>query len=216
MKVLSIDELNILNDGNYNVRSMPYSKFFGEMELNKEQKQKRIDLATSLEQVMMFLFYLVISYEEYGKLGTNKQSIVNQTVQKYKNALSGFIPNDNYTEMYIREFARDFVDVTTRHLNEPYYLSQDRAMLMAENESNSMFNYSEYSDALEYGYKRKIWHTEKDLHVRGTHIPMESKTTEIDEPFLVGNSLMLFPRDTSYGANAEEIVNCRCTIEYIK
>jgi len=32
----------------------------------------------------------------------------------------------------------------------------------------------------------------------------------MNEPYLVGGSKMMFPSDTSLGARAKEVVNCRC------
>lgn len=43
--------------------------------------------------------------------------------------------------------------------------------------------------------------------LNGTRIP-------IDEAFMVGNSKLMFPNDASLGSDAEEIVNCRCTLKF--
>lgn len=56
----------------------------------------------------------------------------------------------------------------------------------------------------------------KDQRVRKTHREVDGETIPIDEVFLVGESLMRFPKDTSLGASAEEIVNCRCVVKYIE
>lgn len=37
---------------------------------------------------------------------------------------------------------------------------------------------------------------------------------DIFEPFEVGNSLMMFPKDHSLGAQVKEIAGCRCSLKY--
>jgi uncharacterized protein with gpF-like domain len=62
----------------------------------------------------------------------------------------------------------------------------------------------------EYGAERKEWQTAEDERVRDTHVAANGQIRNIDRPFEVGSSLMMYPRDGSLGAGPEEIVNCRC------
>lgn len=215
MAVLSFDELNKLYDGKYNRKSMPYEQYFGEMDLSKKQKEERINFSKKFEEVMMFLFFLLLTVEEYGNK-SNQEFIVNEIKQKYKDLVEDYMVVDGYVEQYIDDFVREVIDVTNRHTDEPYFKSEDRAVLIAENEANSVLNYSDYVKAMNNGYTKKKWKTELDNKVRKTHIPLENRMVDIKTPFVVGESLMMFPKDTTYGADAEEIVNCRCTVEYIK
>lgn len=96
--------------------------------------------------------------------------------------------------------------------SEQYWLSDDRARFVAEEEANTVFNDLDYEDALEAGYSRKTWNTMLDRYVRKTHRPMEGKTIPIDDYFLVGNSLMLYPRDPD--GDPEEVIGCRCWLTY--
>lgn len=216
MAVLSFDELNKLYDGKYNRKSMPYEQYFGEMDLTDKQKKERISFAEKFEEVMMFLFFLLVTFEEYGSLEESQDFIIEQVKQKYKDLAIDYTALDEYIEEYIDEFVEEVINTTNNHSDEPYYKSEDRAMLIAENEANSVLNYSDFIKAIDNGFTKKKWKTEQDIKVRHTHRPMEGKIIDISIPFVVGESLMLFPKDTSYGADAEEIVNCRCTIEYIK
>lgn len=91
---------------------------------------------------------------------------------------------------------------------------QERAIEVAQNEANSIFNIAEYDDAVSKGYTKKTWITEGDSKVRETHQEVDFTTVDIDKPFDVGNCQMLYPKDISLGATADEIVNCRCSVYY--
>lgn len=214
MQVLMIDELNKLYDGEYNRRSVPYEEYFSEMDISKEEKEKRIDFSEKFEEVMMFLFYMLAMSEQYGY--NNVEYIKSQVVKKYEDVAKEYMSLDEYTNEYIRQFASETMEVTLRNSNDVYYTSQDRAILIAENEANTILNYSQFIDAIEKGYTRKEWVAENDEKVRETHVRADNTIVGIEDAFLVGDSMLLFPKDTSYGASAEEIVNCRCTIKFHK
>lgn len=214
MQVLMIDELNKLYDGEYNRRSVPYEEYFSEMDISKEEREKRIDFSEKFEEVMMFLFYMLAMSEQYGY--NNVEYIKSQVVKKYEDVAKEYMSLDEYTNEYIRQFASETMEVTLRNSNDVYYTSQDRAMLIAENEANTILNYSQFIDAIEKGYTRKEWVAENDEKVRETHVRADNTIVGIEDAFLVGDSMLLFPKDTSYGASAEEIVNCRCTIKFHK
>lgn len=216
MAVLSFDELNKLYDGKYKRKSMPYEQYFGEMDLTKEQKKERISFSKKFEEVMMFLFFLLLTFEEYGNAEESQDFIIEQVKQKYKDLAIDYIALDEYIEEYIDEFVEEVIKTTNNHSDEPYYKSEDRATLIAENEANSVLNYVDYIKAIDNGFAKKKWKTKLDNRVRDTHEPMEGRIIDISVPFVVGESLMLFPKDTSYGAKLEEIAGCRCTVEYFK
>ena len=50
---LSFDELNKLYSEQVNERSMPYDKFFGEMDLSREQIERRKETAKRIEDFMI-------------------------------------------------------------------------------------------------------------------------------------------------------------------
>lgn len=91
---------------------------------------------------------------------------------------------------------------------------QNRAITVSQNESNTIFNTKEYYDAILKGYTHKTWITEEDDKVRSTHKDVDRTRIPIDEYFYVGNSQMLYPHDYSSGADAKELVNCRCSVWY--
>ena len=131
---------------------------------------------------------------------------------------------DSYIKEYVLETSKQIIDTTFSHIVEKhpdseqttddYYLSNDRAMFISECEANSILNYRQYSKAVKAGKTKKKWIDVGDKRERKTHLEVGETILPIDEPFSVGDSLLQFPKDTSLGSSADEIVNCRCSIQY--
>ena len=98
---------------------------------------------------------------------------------------------------------------------DAWYLSQDRARFAAENESQLIYNYDQWRRAKASGYTQKKWCTIVDKVTRNSHIEANGQIAPIDEYFIIGGSLMRFPKDDTLGAGPDEIINCRCTVEYM-
>ena len=103
---------------------------------------------------------------------------------------------------------------------ERYWLSDDRAQFIAENESNTLLNSAEFIEAKEEGYTHKIWMSYGDDRVRLTHQEVDGAKIPIGAYFDVGRARMLYPKDVtselSTGAECpEEVCNCRCVCKYI-
>lgn len=201
------DELN-----NPKSRAIPYEQYFGEMELTEEQKEERIKASKRIEDMMLFLFSLLSVMKEYSY--ENLEFVVSQVKNQYSDILSVSMEMDEYLNGYVNDFSEQIVETTQNHMDDEWYLSDDRAMFVAENEANTTFNYLEYKKAIESGKKKKRWITMRDRHVRHTHQLVEGKAIGINDVFLVGDSEMFYPKDTTFGASAREIVNCRCSIKY--
>lgn len=203
------DELKEVNN-----RAIPYEQYFGDMELTEEQKQERIELSEKIEEVMLFMFALVsmMSRKEYKIIDISY--IVAQSKKKCKEIVGQNVDIDEYLGRYIDEFIENAVETTVKNKEDEYYSSENRAKFNAENEANTVLNYKDYQDAVVAGKKNKRWRTENDAWVRKTHRKLHMQVLPIETAFAVGDSLMLFPKDTSFGASAKEIVNCRCTVEY--
>jgi SPP1 gp7 family putative phage head morphogenesis protein len=60
----------------------------------------------------------------------------------------------------------------------------------------------------------KTWVAIQDSRTRPSHSAVGGTTVPFDQPFNVGGAQMMRPGDTSLGAGAEEIVNCRCSVLY--
>ena len=231
--ISNYDELNILpieepsvetSNDDYKERAVPFEEYFGEMDLTDEEKQERVTAATDFETDLLFLFILISLYQQYQitdtqNINTNVKenytnSIVNTFKNKYKDTLSKHIELDSYMNDYLSNFAQTTVETTLNHLDDKYYLSNDRAAYIAENEVNTVYNYKQFVDAINNGKTTKKWIDIRDKRERETHLKVGGKTKPIQEPFIVGDSLMQFPKDESLNADPKEIVNCRCTIKY--
>lgn len=204
------DELSDLSEES--MRSIPYDEYFDEMDLTKEEKEKRKQFSREFEDVMLFIFSLFSVMRQYDYI--NKQYIIGQLQSRYSEIVLKYMDIDKYLDDYISDFSLETVETTIKYIDEPFYLSNDRGILISENEANGIFNYGEFSDAIKAGKKRKQWVDVRDRKERETHREVGGTVMPIEDTFVVGNSLMLFPKDTSYGAEMKEIANCRCTIKY--
>lgn len=202
------EELNNLESR----RSMPYKKYFGEMDLTEKEKEKRKSFAEKLDDVMLFIFALIAIMKANNRI--NKEYIRKQLIYRYNEVLSSYMPIDEYLTGYVNSFADDTMDSTYRNIENPFFLSVDRVVLIAENEANGVFGYSEFLEAIRQGKTMKQWVDIRDKRERKTHLKVGGTKIPILRPFVVGKSLMNFPKDISYGAEMKEIANCRCTVKY--
>jgi hypothetical protein len=207
MSVQDFDELDIIG------KPLSYEKYFGEMEITDKEKQERIKLAKKFESMFFSLFLMLL---DENKDIENCYKIADE---EYCKIATKFL-NTKQTPAYINDYAAQItmsvIDTTIKNLNSDYYTSQDRAMNIAANEANSVGNYREQVEMVKQGYKFKVWRTMEDDRVRHTHTEVDNTKIGIFEHFNVGGSEMMFPKDTSLGASEEEIVNCRCSLEYLK
>ena len=58
----------------------------------------------------------------------------------------------------------------------------------------------------------KFWVSAFDERTRDSHIGVQF--VDINEPFQVGSDLMMHPGDSSLGASAGNIINCRCAVTF--
>ena len=223
---IGIDELNVIKEKK---RAVPYKEYFDTMDLTAEQKKKREELSEELEGVMLFMFTLLSLYRDYS-IEINYMNVTATVAKRYMDSIKSMVEDltnnrvmtdayvqeiNSYLEEYSKEFADDVVRSTMDNIDDDYYMSNDRAMFAAENEANTVLNYLEFKEAMANGKTRKRWVDIRDSRERKTHRQVGGTVIGINEAFMVGNSLMMFPKDTSMGADAKEIVNCRCTIKYL-
>lgn len=216
MSISSYDELNIRPN---NRRSEPYKEYFSKMLISDKEKQERIAFSEQMEEVVLYILALIETTIESGE--TKREYIQTQFYDKYLDVIASYMLIDTYIKQYALGVTKQIIYATferfsaeDKSITDDYYLSNDRAMFISECEANSILNYRQYSKAVKAGKTKKKWIDVGDKKERKTHLEVGGTILPIDEPFSVGDSLLQFPTDTSLGASADEIVNCRCSIQY--
>lgn len=215
-KRTKIDELNILSaeyeedEEEVFDRSDYIDHYFDVMPISEKQKKARIEEAEELfDAILLFLIWCDENPENV-QLEDTQRDMQNL----YKEVVFQRAEPSDFMDRYVPIFIRNLIDVTIQNKDEPYFTSIERATNIACNEANTVINHIELQRAKEQGYLYKQWCTELDNRVRPTHQEMEGITIPIDEPFVVGTSYMMMPHDITLGADASEIVNCRCSLIY--
>ena len=201
---MAFDELHALK--------IKYSEWFGDMEITETEKKERESLAEEIELLFMALFLMVIDEQD-------KQLCLDYARNQYKQLCNKFLDANKtsaYINQYVNMITENILDVTLDNIKSDYYTSQDRAIFIAANEANTIGNYREQVQKIKNGYKFKTWMTQGDDKVRPTHVLVDNTKIGVFEPFSVGDSKLMFPRDYSLGANSNEIINCRCVAIYSK
>lgn len=209
MAILKQDELNNL--------SMPYEQYFGEMGLSKDEIERRIALAEAIDDIFMLLFLLISADIALGN-PIDTSYYTDYGTREYLSVLEAFgiDVEDRYPwlKSHVNEAVKEVVGQNAKNPDDAWETSDDRAKLIAENEANSVCEYTAFQDAVDSGKTRKTWNTMLDNKVRHTHEEIESLTIPIMDAFKVGAYEMYQPKDTSLGAGMEEIAGCRCWCTY--
>lgn len=237
MALQNFEDLNVVKR-----RSIPYDIYFGEMDLTKDQRKRREDLALILEDYIAMWFIMV--EQAYEKDMLEEAWARQQLTYMIYEAVDGkgYFASEAEQNKYISNLVSNTYQTTIENLDEsydevvpkdedkeptsiddvePYWVSNDRAKFIAENESNTIINSAEFTEAINNGFNYKVWDVFPDDRVRPTHMDVFGEDIPIDDYFTVGEAIMLYPKDVtsafSTGAeHPEEVINCRCTIRYIK
>ena len=201
---LKFDELNSLSRDTY-------EEYFGEMGIPKDAKTDRVLMAMALEDG----FLDVLGWIQYKK-DRGEQFFVDSIPMWEKAFLVAALTriDDENIRQTAREFAEDVALSTYNNQDTPYFLSGERAINMAATESNAINGYGEFAEARMLGKTRKKWNTIIDGREREWHEEVNGTTIPLEEPFAVGAELLMYPLDTSLGAGADNIANCRCWLTF--
>lgn len=220
------DKLNILKR-----RSLPYEEYFGDMVISDQQKKNRIRFALILEDIISLIFEILFTQITMKMLDVVqiRQELIYDLYDAIDN--EDFFDDEEQFEEYLFTIVDELIESTVQNLEKspndydytgekPYWVSEDRAQFVAENESNALFNCKEFSQAVKSGKTHKIWMAYPDDRVRLTHQITDGAKIPIDAYFDVGRARMLYPKDTtselSTGAECpEEVINCRCAVKYV-
>lgn len=202
---MAIDKLNVIKE---ETRVMSITQFFNEMPIPEKDKKKRIDMCEDFE---VFLLLMIEIGEEMDFEFFVRQLQVGMIdiAGKYIELTQPVINRINEDAVYIAETTIKYADI-------PFYTSEDRATLVAETETQAICNIEEFERAKEQGFVYKEWLAMPDERTRFTHAMADGQRVPIDTPFIVGDSLMMYPMDASLGAPPEEIINCRCVMKYTR
>lgn len=212
MALSRVDELNNLqSEINRLGIARKIREYFESMLLSEESIAIRIRLATRFEEITRAMYEYA---EELKK--SDDEGIEDTLLAFYGDKIFEVIGQFdlNVDENIVNKFAEMIVNTTLTHDGD-FFSSDVRAFQNAVDLANILENNSEFKEALEQGKLYKIWHTALDERVRETHQMVESEMVPVFGVFKVGGYPMLYPGDFSLGASASEIVNCRCTVEYI-
>ena len=117
---------------------------------------------------------------------------------------------DSLTEGY--QAGESMTELADRIDNLPAF-DRNRAITVARTETMSAGNAGEYESYKQCDYViGKEWLSSHDSRVRSTHAAANGQKRKLDEPFDVGGCKLMFPGDSSLGADAKEVVYCRCTM----
>lgn len=205
----NIDELS-----NLQTRSVEPEKYFGEMDLDEEQVENRIEYTKKANELFDVILILLLTMRDNGEVDYSYARGLLETW--LLSLIAEFTTPDDYLIDYATDTAFNFIDTTQKNIDKEWYTSSDRALFNAENSANDVLNYSEYERAIAAGKTHKQWITEPDNRVRESHRNVDKKPIPIKDFFRVGLARMRFPKDYEYASEfPEEIVNCRCTVEYL-
>lgn len=206
---LGIDELNIPSI------EEEIKRYFSVMDISDEQKEDREEAAKDLFPIFLFLFTLIDYALEYD---LSYDYVLTQFRIEFGTVAYQYYDD---AEAYIDRITKEVLDATLEDKgvlsslkDDDYWTGSDRALELGENEANSLLNYQELKKAIQNGYTKKQWVTERDNRVRKSHIEKEGKTIPINEFFQFADCKMLCPHDVVNGT-ARQVSNCRCSLRYM-
>ena len=236
MGLTNFDELNTLSTTETTKddrrkatrKKIPIHDYFENMQISEEEKEKRVRLANLLLADVLFLFALSRRNRDTRYLSETFQ-------KRYLSSVKKVTEQDQKMQRYIRKVCDSIVKTTLKSeqddgkkqgealtdsdeikvSQDSYAVSIERATSVAENEANAILNGEEYSNAVKNGCTKKRWKSYRDERVRADHADVDGQVVDISRPFRVGKYMMMYPKDDSLGAGLEEIVNCRCSVEYL-
>ena len=221
MTTLKFDELNVL--------------WLNAMELPTAEKLLRIEMAAVFERELNKIFnsqreraeadkhllyaavYAAIMSSSYIELSNRYFTRYVKSITNSATGISEY--SRKWIETHSVQFAKEIQQTTQKFVDSGDYdnaFSVSRAKNISRTEVNALCECATLESFYQSGYNGKMWVSFKDNKVRSTHKAADGQTRKLFEPFDVGNSQLMFPQDSSLGASAKEIVNCRCVMQPVK
>lgn len=211
MSRMKSDELNVIKETEVKKSDVEdIDSFFDDMYLTESEKAERKELAKNIFIVLSAILTIIKA---------NQILSTEHDIDYYKTYTSSNLETlfenvfgANVYKAIAEKFASDFIDTTMDNIDKDYYTSDVRATVVAENQTNALYNDRLYQQAVQSGKKYKTWITKLDQKVRDTHKEIHGEIVAIDMPFIVGDSELMYPCDLS--GSYKEICNCRCVVSY--
>jgi len=211
-----------LNQPSKEYEIIDIDEYFDEIEdLDEEQKEIRKEIATEFKDILKLIFALILADLRVGN-DVNEGFYHSLAKSRFMDVIDTKLPYisvDIYVEIekYINQNIDLVIDSTFRNQNQPYFFSEARATSIAVDDAMASVTIEELQEAIEAGYKYKIWVSMRDRKVRHNHEIADGQKVEIDKPFKVGRCLMqaplIFDENSEY-QDPKECINCRCTLIY--
>lgn len=202
-----VDRLNNLTN---EYPSISYDAFFAVMDIPKEDKDKRIELAEKLDDIYIWLFSLITLMVATGQ-PLDTEYLVTSVEMRLMDVAD---VNVEYVTEHITRIATETVETTIERRDDAYFLSDQRATEIAADEAHTLCSYEELQEAWENGYTKKTWQTMNDKRVRKSHREADGQTVPIDKMFNINGYEMATVKDTEHGAPLSEVSGCRCWVTF--
>lgn len=209
----SVDKLNVI--------------FFGEMDISTAEKRFRVVMAAAFERILLNYYnklLLVLSSMSEADRSLILAAVAAEFIQEYLQWFNTYYPeylqlvgtnSSGESEQWSKNRAEELSSWISGNMEKDTSNLLQRFISTIHTEINTVCALALMAGALKKGYTRKRWKTFGDEKVRETHNEVNGETIPIQQPFIVGGYRMMFPGDTSFGAPAQEVVNCRCTVQYL-
>lgn len=185
------------------------------MDLPNAEKRLRVEMMRDFERNVQkvplpdkkdkSIDYLMLAALGYVAFKTVYLEFVQRFYQRYLRTVGASGDISPFAQAWINEHADVFAG---------YSHTDPKAA--ARTETNALGSLAQLDAYYQLGYEGKQWVTMGDKKVRPSHRDAAGQIRALDEPFIVGDSLLMFPQDSSLGASADEIINCRCTMIPVK
>lgn len=214
MALLEFDKLNTLGlveIPEERKRSEPYETYFGDMYLTEQQIEDREEVARKMEEPLRNWLLLIL-------IGLATGLVLYEEARQ--ELLDSLIAQNIADVEYLETLTREITDSTKRNENDDWFFSEDRVILISENEANTIENARDFLEAKRRGMTRKQWIGIGDKRERDTHFILNDRVIPIDDYFTIGEAKGLHAKDmwskyTTLPEHPEETVNCRCSVLYL-
>ena len=209
----SVDKLNVI--------------FFGEMDISAAEKRFRVVMAAAFERILLNYYnrlLLVLSSVSEADRSLILAAAAAEFIKEYLQWFNTYYPEylqlagsltSGESEQWSDNRAEELSSWISESMEKDTSNLLQRFISTIHTEINTVCALALMAGALKKGYTRKRWKTFGDEKVRKTHNEVNGETIPIQQPFIVGGYRMMFPGDTSFGAPAQEVVNCRCVVQYL-